>query len=568
MKASKPNLLSILAVLAAREGAARAFIDDAENHLSYQQWLVEARAACERFQDLKVSRIALHVEAGSWLSYPVLLVAAVEAGIQVLLVRDPSSEMAAADAAGVDMIIRIREGHWHCIRVREPSSLKRCPELQVGLFTSGTSGEPKLVLMSEQNLVQTLPQNAAAQHQRCVYVAPVGTHLAQVAALRPLASNATIVVARKPGDDSLMKALKDPADIFTGPPHVVLRALRRLEPRLHPRRISLTADVALPAVLRELHELAPNSIISKFYTTTEAYPAGIVGQWDPNSPWTVGRAAHGSEVVVGLSPTRPQPIGQHGKIWLKSQRAQRLVLSPEEFSLSDAPGRGIESEWVDTGDLGYMDSSGLVSLVERESDVVKVNSERVNLNAISNVLLESGLAVDCAVVSLAGDKAVFLSALVVPTTATVTEDDLRRAAIARLPIAAVPARILLVSEIPRNAAGKIDRRSTRNMCYENLGGLKEGDDVSRGSLPPEGRLNRIFRSTWGSRTWAEVLGIDEEVAVQSENLLEHGADSLALEEILARAYSERYVELDITALLQYPTVAALDRLLDGEDPES
>ncbi|UII31874.1 amino acid adenylation domain-containing protein [Fulvivirga ulvae] len=123
---------------------------------------------------------------------------------------------------------------------------------------------------------------------------------------------------------------------------------------------------------------------------------------------------------------------------------------------------GIGKRIYRTGDLGTMTSDGLVYFYGRNDDQVKVRGIRIELGEIENLLLRHPKVKECAVVlDKKSENVVFIVAYII-TNENFDLDEIKHYAKSSLPVYMIPNRYLEVTELPRLASGKIDRKQLRS----------------------------------------------------------------------------------------------------------
>lgn len=111
-----------------------------------------------------------------------------------------------------------------------------------------------------------------------------------------------------------------------------------------------------------------------------------------------------------------------------------------------------------TGDLGYRDEDGYFHIMGRRDSQLKVAGHRVNPQEIEDALIATGLVIEAAVLgiedALSGTR---LAALVVPKERGTSEQEILRACLALLPRHKLPGELALVGSLRRTVNGKVDR---------------------------------------------------------------------------------------------------------------
>jgi acyl-CoA synthetase (AMP-forming)/AMP-acid ligase II len=124
--------------------------------------------------------------------------------------------------------------------------------------------------------------------------------------------------------------------------------------------------------------------------------------------------------------------------------------------------RAAEDGWLHTGDLGYLDDEGYLYLSGRQGDKIVRGGENVYPQEVEQVLVEHDDVRECAVVGVEDVKwGQTVKAFVVPVDwgAPPDVEQLRGWARSQLSGFKVPTDWAFVTELPRNAAGKVLRRS-------------------------------------------------------------------------------------------------------------
>ena len=129
------------------------------------------------------------------------------------------------------------------------------------------------------------------------------------------------------------------------------------------------------------------------------------------------------------------------------------------FRDETATSHALDADGYHTGDLGYRDAEGFLFVTGRRDNQMKVGGHRVDPQEIEDVIMESGLVIEAAVISipdeLLGNAP---AALVVPNTRRDLSEELAIFCARNLPRFKAPRLLFAVAELPKNGNGKIDRR--------------------------------------------------------------------------------------------------------------
>ncbi|CAB4915027.1 unannotated protein [freshwater metagenome] len=140
------------------------------------------------------------------------------------------------------------------------------------------------------------------------------------------------------------------------------------------------------------------------------------------------------------------------------------------FNDDDATAAAFEGGWFHSGDLVARDTDGYITVVDRLKDMIISGGENIYPAEVERVLLEHPAIIDAAVVGVPHPKWVETPiAVVVCAGSAPDENELIEFVKGRIASYKKPSRIVFVEELPRNAAGKVLRRTLREE-YVDLGG--------------------------------------------------------------------------------------------------
>ena len=174
---------------------------------------------------------------------------------------------------------------------------------------------------------------------------------------------------------------------------------------------------------------------------------------DVDRPGTVGRAVRYAELKVVDGTDRARAAGEVGEVWVRSP-----VVTPGYWG--DAERLRLTADgWLRTGDLGWFDADGYLTMAGRAVDLVLRGGVNIYPQEVERALMGSGQLADAGAFgvpsTVAGQN---VAAAVVPLPGvTVDVPALRRCVQEALGAHAVPRPLLVLDALPRNANGKLDR---------------------------------------------------------------------------------------------------------------
>ncbi len=335
------------------------------------------------------------------------------------------------------------------------------------LYTSGTAGRPKGVMLSHRNLISNLQAaNELLQLRidaRLLLVVPFFFIHGRMQILMHAMIGATIIVSQgfQFPRNVLRELIEHRVSSMSGVPYHFRMLLDRADlksaalPDL--RDVLITGGTMPPDELQELSTALPGVDIHLAYGQTEASPR--ITYLRPSDvlskPGSCGTALPGVRIEIVNEQGQPLPCDQIGEVVASGANVMLGYVSGDEreTGIIDDHGR------LHTGDLGRMGSDDHLYLVGRRSEMIKTAGERVFPGEIEQVINAHPAVAECAVLgipdTLLGEMIV---ACVVPTAgASVGADEIRRHCLGSLPFVRVPKQTRIVSHLPKTASGKIDR---------------------------------------------------------------------------------------------------------------
>jgi len=353
-------------------------------------------------------------------------------------------------------------------------------DLAYVLYTSGSTGEPKGVMLSHRNALAFVEWAGdtfgVTREDRLANHAPFHFDLstfdlfaaaragASVYPLSPRIASFPAAVPRQWTADRLTVWYATPSSLVLMLTRGGLAALD-----LSALRVLLFAGEVFPVkYLRELMRLAPRARFANLYGPTETNVCTwyeVASPPEEDRPLPIGRACPYDEVLVLDEALKPVPTGAAGELWVRGAsvmhgywgRPERTALALQSIEI--AP--GITDRAYRTGDVVRRRPDGNLEFLGRRDHQVKTRGYRVELGEIEAVLHRHP-ALDEAVVIAVPDEEVTnrLKAVVVRKSgAAVDAAGLKRHCAESLPRYMVPEIIEFRSQLPRTSSGKVDRRT-------------------------------------------------------------------------------------------------------------
>jgi long-chain acyl-CoA synthetase len=335
------------------------------------------------------------------------------------------------------------------------------------VYTSGTTGRPKGVMLSHKNLISNLQASNSVMglgsSDSILVVVPLHFIHGRMQLLLHAMIGGTVALSAgfQFPHQVLSEIVQYRVTEFSGVPYhfVTLTkrtALRRTAlPDL--RHVVITGGALSPEALREVIDALPGVAVHLAYGQTEASPR--ITYLSPSEVLfranSIGRPLPGVQVEIVGEGGSSVPPGTPGEIVASGPNIMRGYASGDEVSSGtiDEQGR------LHTGDIGTIDSEGYIYLSGRKSEMIKSAGERIFPREVEAIIeahpgvRESGvLGVPDA--SL-GEK---LVACVVPLPdSSLSREELRMHCLKSLSFVRTPREIRFVDQLPKTMSGKIDR---------------------------------------------------------------------------------------------------------------
>lgn len=207
--------------------------------------------------------------------------------------------------------------------------------------------------------------------------------------------------------------------------------------------------------------------ILEAYGLTECSP-GVCGNI-PNMPWdgSVGVPLPSTVVSIrgdnfadlGCCPEGGNPSDYTGEICVQGPQVMQGYWNKPEETASV-----LRDGWLRTGDVGYMNHKGEVTITDRKKDMILVSGFNVYPNEVENVIASMPGVLEVGVVGMPSEKSgELVRAVIVRKDPSLTVDQVKAYCRTQLTAYKMPKEIIFVDELPKTNVGKILRRELKNL---------------------------------------------------------------------------------------------------------
>lgn len=358
-------------------------------------------------------------------------------------------------------------------------------ELAAVLFTSGTEGLPKGVMLTHNNILASERAYCARLNLTWQDVfmmpAPLGHATGFLHGVTaPFLIGARSVLLDIFTPDACLALLEQQrcTCMLGATPFVydLFNVLEKQPADLSALRFFLCGGTTIPKkVARECQQLGIKLL--SVYGSTESSPHAVVNLDDPLSRFmhTDGYAAAGVEIKVVDDARKTLPPGCEGE---EASRGPNVFMG--YFDEPELTARALDEEgWYYSGDLCRMDEAGYIKITGRKKDIIVRGGENISSREVEDILLQHPKIHDACVVAMPderlGERSCAYVVLKAPHHSLSLEEVVAFFSRKRVAKYKYPEHIVVIEKLPRTASGKIQkfllrkdimRRLTQDVCEE------------------------------------------------------------------------------------------------------
>ncbi|KQQ75662.1 hypothetical protein ASF73_07645 [Xanthomonas sp. Leaf131] len=458
---------------------------------------------------------------------------------------------------------------WHA----QPTSAPQLPDLHPDclayvIYTSGSTGQPKGVMNAHRGVVNRLQWHQTmfplGPHDRALQKTPFGFDISLWEIFSPLQAGARLVLARPQGhqDPQYLATVIEQRGITQAHfvPSMLQLFLDQAEPPRCPslRWLLCSGEALSDALQRRCLQALPHVELHNLYGPTEAAIEVSHWQCDPQlHPGLVpiGRPIANTRLYVLDTHGQPVPVGVPGELhiggvqvargyWNLPELSAERFVADDHFDVHDA-------RRYKTGDLARWLPDGNLQYLGRNDHQVKIRGLRVELSEIESRLLAAPGVREAVVLAREDSPGLtrlvaYLTALPDADAAALRPATLRAALECALPEHMLPSAWVVLPKLPLTANGKLDRKALP---------APEGQAFAlRPYSAPTGPTECLVAAHW-----CRLLGLPQ--VGRDDDFFALGGQSLLAVRLLAQLSEQAQVRLPLSAVFEFPTLAAFSRRL-------
>ncbi len=346
-------------------------------------------------------------------------------------------------------------------------------EVALLLYTSGTTGHPKGVMLTHQNLLSNTLSCARAirisKRDNFICLLPMfHSFTFTVCILVPLSAGGrvTIVASVRPFKKVIKNILINRVTVLVGIPALYNLLVNFNLPRLfflfrflNPLHFCISGAASLPVEVLARFEKKFRLPLLEGYGLTEASP---VVSFNPlkgiRKPGSVGLPLPEIEVKVVDKTGKKLLAGEVGELLVKGANVMKGYYNqPEET------GGVLREGWLATGDLAKIDQDGYIYIVERKKDMVNVRGLNVYPREVEEILYHHPAVAEAAVIGIKDEEKgeVPIAYIALKEGEKIAEKELLSFCRERIVSYKVPRRIIFKTSLPKTITGKILKKELK-----------------------------------------------------------------------------------------------------------
>jgi amino acid adenylation domain-containing protein len=424
------------------------------------------------------------------------------------------------------------------------------------MYTSGSTGEPKGVMVPHQAVVRVVVNNGYAEFtasDRFTFASNPAFDAATFEVWGPLLNGGTIVVVDQEtllAPSAFGRLLEDEGvTVLWLTVGLFNQYADVLAPQFANLRYLMTGGDALDprVVARVLRQGRPQHLLNGYgptETTTFAATYEITATADDARSIPIGRPIGNTRIYVLDAARNPVPVGVTGELYIGGLGvALGYLNSPELNGERFIPSPFVAGDRLyKTGDLGRWLADGTIDFVGRNDGQVKLRGFRVELGEIESSLVTHPSVEQATVVvrTDAGDKQ--LVAYYTSRNRPLTADGLRAHLADRLPGYMMPAAFVPLESIPLTPNGKLDRAA--------LPAPDASSYLSTAYEAPHGEIEAAFAQIWADLLKVERIG-------RHDNFFDLGGHSLLALRAMNAIRRTRNIEVSVSEMFARPVLKDL-----------
>ncbi len=400
------------------------------------------------------------------LSQSEIMTIGMHSGLRIIIASGPLYEKATEMAKALPIKVLCAEDFFNEDPVPEdlPEMTRGDDDIAVLMYTSGTTGTPKGVMLTHTNLIENyrsvINVYPFTKEHTFVCVLPLFHSFGMLAMMLlpiQLGSRTVLVPQFQPAKLAEIFNTYSRCIFFGVAPMFQVLGLLAKSKGLKYQKLELCVSgaAALPNDVKKVFEEATGIDLFQGYGLSEASPVVSLNLPGKHKPGTIGPTIEGVEVQIWDEDKNRLANGEIGEIMVKGKNVMKGY-----YKIPDVTAQTITGEWLHTGDLGQLDDDGYTTIVGRKKELIISAGENIYPLEIEDVLCSHPAVKEAAVIGIphpsrGEDAKAYVS---LHEGASVETSELKNLCKEKLAAFKVPAEFEIREELPKSPTGKILKR--------------------------------------------------------------------------------------------------------------
>jgi long-chain acyl-CoA synthetase len=381
----------------------------------------------------------------------------------LLIARNRTLDRLASKPATIALSPNLSENLARFGKALHSTSSADMDDLAMLLYTSGTSGRAKGVMLTHRNLIANtrsiIDYLRLTSADSIVNVLPWAHSFGNSVLLTHLAAGAKIIVENRFAfPDQVVQTMQSAQPTgFAGVPTTFYILIHKSTFLLRQwsflRYISQAGGAMRVETIKQLRQALPDTAIYIMYGQTEASArlSFLSPELVDQKPGSIGKAIPGVELDLVDVDSTPVEDGELGEIVARGENIMRGYLNDPEGTVE-----ALRGGWLHTGDMARRDAQGDFTIVSRKSDFIKSAGHRIAPGEVEEVIAAAIPSIEDVAVIAVPDE-VLGEAVAACVSCPADKFDaaaILRACHGRLSLHKIPKHVIHDNEIPRTVSGK------------------------------------------------------------------------------------------------------------------